>query len=54
VPRTLTGKKMELPIRKLLLGADAASVANPEAVPNPQSLGFFVAFAARRAALPQR
>jgi acetoacetyl-CoA synthetase len=50
VPRTLTGKKMELPIRKLLLGADAASVANPEAMANPGSMAFFVDFAARRAA----
>ena len=52
VPRTLTGKKMELPIRKLLLGADAASVANPEAMANPDSMAFFVDFAARRAAAP--
>ena len=50
VPRTLTGKKMELPIRKLLLGADAAAVANPEAMANPQSMSFFEAYAARRAA----
>ena len=50
VPRTLTGKKMELPIRKLLLGADAAAVANPEAMANPQSMAFFEAYAARRAA----
>jgi acetoacetyl-CoA synthetase len=53
VPRTLTGKKMELPIRKLLLGADAASVANPEAMANPGSMAFFMDFAARRAAAPQ-
>ena len=52
MPRTLTGKKMELPIRKLLLGADAASVANPEAMANPDSMAFFVDFAARRAAAP--
>ncbi len=53
VPRTLTGKKMELPIRKLLLGADVASVANPEAMANPGSMAFFVDFAARRAAAPK-
>jgi acetoacetyl-CoA synthetase len=50
VPRTLTGKKMELPIRKLLLGADADSVANPETMANPESMAFFKDLAVRRAA----
>ena len=49
VPRTLTGKKMELPIRKLLLGADPASVANPEAMANPESMAYFIDLAAQRA-----
>jgi acetoacetyl-CoA synthetase len=53
VPRTLTGKKMELPIRKLLLGAVAATVANPEAMANPESMDFFIRFAAQRAAAQQ-
>ena len=47
VPRTLTGKKMELPVRKILLGAAAASVASPDAMANPQSLGFFIDLARR-------
>ena len=45
IPRTLTGKKMELPVRKLLLGASAGKVASPDAMANPQSLQFFVDFA---------
>ena len=45
VPRTLTGKKMELPVRKLLLGAEAAKVASPDAMANPASLEFFVRLA---------
>ena len=45
IPRTLTGKKMEVPIRKLLLGAEAAKVASPDAMQNPASLDFFVAYA---------
>lgn len=53
VPRTLTGKKMELPIRKLLLGAEAAAVAHPESMANPESMDFFVRYAARRAAARQ-
>jgi acetoacetyl-CoA synthetase len=49
IPRTLTGKKMELPVKKLLLGMAVAEVANPDAMANPRSLDYFVAFAERRA-----
>lgn len=49
VPRTLTGKKMELPIKKLLLGMPVDKVANPDATSNPASLDWFVAFAAKGA-----
>ena len=49
VPRTLTGKKMELPVRKLLLGAAVEKVASPDAMANPGSLGYFVALAKRLA-----
>lgn len=47
VPRTLTGKKMELPVRKILLGAAADAVASPDAMANPNSLAFFVELAQR-------
>jgi acetoacetyl-CoA synthetase len=49
VPRTLTGKKLELPVRKLLLGAAVEKVASPDAMANPGSLGFFVELAKRLA-----
>jgi acetoacetyl-CoA synthetase len=45
VPRTLTGKKMEVPVRKLLLGAAPGKVASPDAMANPASLDFFVKLA---------
>ena len=45
IPRTLTGKKMEVPVRKLLLGAAPAKVASPDAMQNPGSLQFFVDYA---------
>jgi acetoacetyl-CoA synthetase len=51
VPRTLSGKKMELPVKKLLLGQPIDKVANPDAMANPASLNWFVDFAARRAAM---
>jgi acetoacetyl-CoA synthetase len=45
VPRTLSGKKMEVPIRKLLLGMAVEKVASPDAMANPGSLEFFVQLA---------
>lgn len=45
IPHTLTGKKMEVPVRKLLLGADPVKVASPDAMQNPGSLDFFVEYA---------
>jgi acetoacetyl-CoA synthetase len=50
VPRTLSGKKMELPIKKLLLGQPVEKIANPDAMANPASLAWFVSFAHARAA----
>ncbi len=47
VPRTLTGKKMELPVRKLLLGMPPEKAASADAMANPRSLGFFVELARR-------
>ncbi len=51
IPRTLSGKKQELPIKKLLLGQPIEKVVNKEAMANPGSLDWFVAFAAERAAV---
>jgi acetoacetyl-CoA synthetase len=49
VPRTLSGKKMELPIKKLLLGQPLDKVANPDTMANPESLAWFERFARVRA-----
>jgi len=49
IPRTLTGKKMELPIKKLLLGMPADEVVNPDAMSNPDSLQYYISLAARLA-----
>ena len=49
VPRTLSGKKMELPVKKLLLGAAPEQVLKRDAMANAESIDWFVAFAARRA-----
>ena len=43
VPRTLSGKKLELPVKRILGGADAASVASRDSLADPTSLDYFVA-----------
>ena len=48
IPRTLSGKKMELPIKKLMMGQLLAKVVNPDTMANPDSLAWFVDFAHRR------
>ncbi len=50
IPRTLTGKKQELPIKKLLLGQALEQVVNRDTMANPGCLDWYVAFAARYAA----
>jgi acetoacetyl-CoA synthetase len=49
IPRTLSGKKQELPIKKLLLGQPLEKVINREAMANPGCLDWYVAFARQRA-----
>jgi acetoacetyl-CoA synthetase len=48
IPRTLSGKKQELPIKKLLLGQPIEKVVNPDAMANPGCLAWYVDFARRR------
>jgi acetoacetyl-CoA synthetase len=45
VPYTLSGKKMEVPVRRILLGHDVAKAANVGAMRNPQSIQFFIDYA---------
>jgi acetoacetyl-CoA synthetase len=45
VPRTLNGKKMEVPIKKILLGQPIEKAVNVGSMSNPEALAFFVAFA---------
>jgi acetoacetyl-CoA synthetase len=47
IPRTLSGKKQELPIKKLLLGHPIEKVINKDAMANPGCLGWYLEFAAR-------
>lgn len=50
IPRTLSGKKQELPIKKLLLGQPLEKVVNKDAMANPGCLDWYVEFARQRSA----
>jgi acetoacetyl-CoA synthetase len=52
IPRTLSGKKQELPIKKLLLGQRLEKVVNRDAMANPASLDWYVALANQRLSSP--
>ncbi|MDH5858057.1 acetoacetate--CoA ligase [Lampropedia aestuarii] len=45
IPRTLSGKKQELPIKKLMLGQAVEKVINRETMANPDCLDWYVDFA---------
>jgi acetoacetyl-CoA synthetase len=42
IPRTLTGKKLEQPIKRILLGCPAREVLSPEAMNDPSALNAFL------------
>jgi len=46
----LSGKKMELPVKKLLMGAEPSKVLNPDAMANASCVDWFVALARQRQA----
>ena len=44
IPRTLTGKKLEVPIKRILLGHPTAKAVNRDSMANPGIIDWFVAF----------
>ena len=44
LPHTRTGKKLEVPVKRILQGADPATVVNPAAIDNPSALAQFTRF----------
>jgi acetoacetyl-CoA synthetase len=48
IPRTLTQKKLEVPVKRILLGAPAEQVASRDALADPEAIEAFVAYTARR------
>ena len=48
VPYTRTGKKLELPVKRILLGTPPDQVAARDALSDPAAIDAFVAYAAAR------
>jgi acetoacetyl-CoA synthetase len=48
VPRTLSGKKLEVPVKRILTGADADAVASRSSLADPTALDWYEEFAASR------
>ena len=42
VPRTLSGKVLEVPVKRILMGAPAEQAASRDSLANPEALDFFV------------
>ena len=45
IPRTLNGKKLEVPIKRIFLGVEPAKAANLDSLANPEALERFVQLA---------
>jgi acetoacetyl-CoA synthetase len=52
VPRTLSGKVLEVPVKRILMGAPANEAASVDSLANPRSLDYFVSLAAELGAAP--
>ena len=48
IPYTLTGKKMEIPVRRILAGTPPEKAASREAMMQPEALDWYIEFAASR------
>jgi acetoacetyl-CoA synthetase len=54
IPYTLTGKKMEVPIRKIIMGMAAEQAASRESMANPAVLTWYADFARRPEVIKRR
>jgi acetoacetyl-CoA synthetase len=53
IPYTISGKKMETPVKEILKGVPLEKVVNKGAMRNPNSIDFFIAFAKNNKHLQQ-
>jgi acetoacetyl-CoA synthetase len=47
VPRTLSGKVLEVPVKRILMGTPAGKAASRDSLANPASLDYFTEMAGR-------
>ena len=45
VPRTLSGKVLEVPVKRILMGEDPEKAASRESLANPEAFDWFVNYA---------
>jgi acetoacetyl-CoA synthetase len=50
VPRTLSGKVLEVPVKRILMGTPADKAASRDSLANPRALDYFVELAAAEGA----
>jgi acetoacetyl-CoA synthetase len=48
IPRTLTGKKLELPVKRILTGSSVEEVASRDALVDPDAIEAFAEYARSR------
>jgi acetoacetyl-CoA synthetase len=53
IPRTMTGKKLELPVKRILTGTAVADVVSRDALVDPAAIEAFADYAAQRDATPR-
>jgi acetoacetyl-CoA synthetase len=53
IPRTVSGKVLEVPIKRLLMGSAAAEIVSRDSLANPKAFDWFSAYAAARDASPR-
>jgi acetoacetyl-CoA synthetase len=44
IPYTISGKKVEVPIKKILMGDNCNDVVSKDSLRNPESLNWFIEF----------
>jgi len=47
VPRTLNGKKVEVPVKRILMGTEPGAALSAESLRNPEAIEFFVGYRAK-------
>jgi acetoacetyl-CoA synthetase len=52
IPRTITGKKLEVPVKRMLAGTDLARAASAGTVDRPELLDWFAEFSRSREPSP--